>query len=63
MNAKIAIIGLGYVGLPLSIQFARSGVTVIGIDIDPTKVAVLNDGRSYIRHIDPAAIALATDTR
>jgi UDP-N-acetyl-D-mannosaminuronate dehydrogenase len=35
---KIAIIGLGYVGLPLSLQFARSGVSVIGLDIDKTKV-------------------------
>ena len=34
---KIAIIGLGYVGLPLSLQFARNGVTVVGIDIDPAK--------------------------
>ena len=35
---KIAVIGLGYVGLPLSLQFARSGVTVLGLDIDPAKV-------------------------
>src|SRR5437868_2694926 len=54
---KIAIIGLGYVGLPLSIQFARSGVEVLGIDIDPEKVARLNGGHSYIRHIDGCAIA------
>ncbi len=55
---KIAVIGLGYVGLPLSLQFARSGVEVpLGLDIDPVKVASLNDGRSYIKHIDPVAIA------
>ena len=41
---KIAIVGLGYVGLPLSIQFARSGVNVIGLDIDAAKVARLNQG-------------------
>ena len=41
---KIAIIGLGYVGLPLSLQFARSGVTVLGLDIDPAKVKSLNAG-------------------
>jgi len=51
---KIAIIGLGYVGLPLSLQFARSGVTVLGLDIDPAKVKSLNAGRSYIRHIPSA---------
>ena len=53
---KIAIIGLGYVGLPLSLQFARSGVTVLGLDIDPAKVEALNGGRSYIEHIPSAAI-------
>lgn len=49
---KIAIIGLGYVGLPLSLQFARSGVSVLGLDIDPAKVESLNNGTSYIKHID-----------
>ena len=53
---KIAIIGLGYVGLPLSLQFARSGVTVLGLDIDPAKVSAISEGRSYIKHIEPAAI-------
>ena len=54
---KIAVIGLGYVGLPLSLQFARSGVTVLGLDIDPAKVEALNGGRSYIKHISPDSIA------
>jgi UDP-N-acetyl-D-glucosamine dehydrogenase len=53
---KTAIVGLGYVGLPLSIQFARSGVTVLGLDVDAEKVELLNNGHSYIKHIDPAAI-------
>jgi UDP-N-acetyl-D-glucosamine dehydrogenase len=57
---KIAIVGLGYVGLPLSIQFARSGVTVLGLDVDAEKVELLNNGRSYIKHIDAAAIAEMT---
>src|SRR5512136_3071165 len=48
---KIAIVGLGYVGLPLSFQFARSGVPVLGLDIDTAKVDALNQGKSYIRHI------------
>jgi UDP-N-acetyl-D-glucosamine dehydrogenase len=54
---KIAVIGLGYVGLPLSLQFARSGVEVLGLDIDPAKVASLNAGKSYIKHIGSAAIS------
>jgi UDP-N-acetyl-D-glucosamine dehydrogenase len=49
--SKIAIIGLGYVGLPLSLQFARSGVSVRGLDIDQTKVDSINAGESYIKHI------------
>src|ERR1700733_950075 len=53
----ISIIGLGYVGLPLCLQFARSGVTVVGLDIDPAKVTAVNACRSYIKHIEAAAIA------
>jgi UDP-N-acetyl-D-glucosamine dehydrogenase len=52
----IAIIGLGYVGLPLCLQFARSGVRVLGLDIDAEKVSALNAGRSYIKHIPAAKI-------
>ena len=54
---KIAIVGLGYVGLPLSLQFARSGVNVLGLDVDPAKIESLNAGRSFIKHIESSAIA------
>ena len=53
---KIAIVGLGYVGLPLSLQFAMSGVEVLGLDIDPVKVDSLNRGKSYIKHIQSKSI-------
>ena len=53
---NIAIIGLGYVGLPLCLQFARSGVRVLGLDIDAKKVRALNAGRSYIKHIPAGEI-------
>jgi len=56
MKPSIAVIGLGYVGLPLSLQFARSGVSVLGLDIDKTKVAAIGEGRSYIRHIGSSTI-------
>jgi len=56
---KIAIVGLGYVGLPLSLQFGRSGVNVLGLDIDAAKVSSLNEGKSYIKHIESSAIAAA----
>jgi len=54
---KIAIVGLGYVGLPLSIQFAKSSATVLGLDIDTSKVDALNQGNSYIKHIPSESIA------
>src|SRR6185503_17387456 len=57
---KIGVIGLGYVGLPLSFQFARNGVTVLGLDIDTTKVDALNQGRSYIKHISSADVMEVT---
>jgi UDP-N-acetyl-D-glucosamine dehydrogenase len=57
LQLKIAIVGLGYVGLPLSLQFARSGVNVLGLDIDPDKIDALNNGRSYIEHIPAETVA------
>lgn len=56
---KIAILGLGYVGLPLALQFARRGVAVVGLDVDATKVDALSAGRSYIKHITPEQVATA----
>ncbi len=53
---KIAVVGLGYVGLPVALQFVRSGVEVIGIDTDGEKVEALIGGRSYIRYIPCATI-------
>ncbi|MBM3881200.1 MAG: nucleotide sugar dehydrogenase [Verrucomicrobia bacterium] len=52
----IAIVGLGYVGLPLALQFARSSVQVLGLDVDRAKVERLNAGQSYIQHIDHGAV-------
>jgi UDP-N-acetyl-D-glucosamine dehydrogenase len=57
---SIAVIGLGYVGLPLCLQFARSGVTVLGVDIDPAKIEAITAGRSYIKHIESSTIAEMT---
>ncbi|HEY3760282.1 MAG TPA: nucleotide sugar dehydrogenase [Verrucomicrobiae bacterium] len=56
---QIGIVGLGYVGLPLALQFARSNCRVLGLDIDGKKVAKLNAGRSYILHIPKKQIATA----
>jgi UDP-N-acetyl-D-glucosamine dehydrogenase len=53
---KVAIVGLGYVGLPLAMQFARANVRVVGLDVDAAKVDLINRGQSYIKHIEPGAI-------
>ena len=54
---KIAVVGLGHVGLLLSLQCAQSCVSMIGLDVDAKKVQLLNNGQSYIRQIKPSAIA------
>jgi len=50
-TARVGILGLGYVGLPLARTFCGAGFRVLGFDIDPAKVKALNAGRSYIKHI------------
>jgi len=47
-RAKIGVIGLGYVGLPLAVEFARQGFDVSGFDVDEFKTGEINAGRSYI---------------
>ncbi len=58
-SAVIGIIGLGYVGLPLTLRYSAVGFKVLGIDIDAAKVDKLNAGASYIEHIDAAQIGQA----
>ncbi len=55
-QAKIGIIGLGYVGLPLVIEFSKAGFKVTGFDTDGAKVKKLSAGKSYIKHISSEAI-------
>ena len=58
-KANLAIIGLGYVGLPLALRYAEVGYKVFGIDIDDEKVNKLNSGQSYIQHISHGKIKSA----
>jgi UDP-N-acetyl-D-glucosamine dehydrogenase len=60
-SACIGIVGLGYVGLPLALRFAKVGFSVLGFDIDRAKVQALNEGRSYIEHISSGAVAVARE--
>ena len=56
-TAKVGIMGLGYVGLPLAMEFGRCGFNVIGIDPDESKVDQLNRGKSYVRDVPESAIS------
>lgn len=58
-SAVIGIIGLGYVGLPLALEFANKNFQTIGFDIDERKIPILMDGKSYIKHISEEKIANA----
>jgi len=62
-QARIGVIGLGYVGLPLVIAFCKAGFSVTGFDVDAEKVKMIRNGTSYIRHIDLAALDQPTMER
>ena len=61
-TASVGIVGLGYVGLPLALTFVERGFTVLGFDVDATKVAALSRGESYIKHMDGGRLRAAVAT-
>ncbi len=61
-DAVVGIIGLGYVGLPLAMAFSGKGMRVVGFDLDPEKIRILEGGGSYIKHLDQSAIAAAVES-
>ena len=56
-TAVVAVLGLGYMGLPLAVSFAEKGFPVVGIDVDGRKVAALNRSESYVQDIMSARLA------
>src|SRR3954466_12977158 len=56
-TARIGIIGMGYVGLPLAVEFARAGFHVLGYDVSERVVKQINDGRSHIQDVPASAVA------
>lgn len=60
-DARVAVIGLGYVGLPLAVTAAAQGFDVVGLDIDPDKIRRLTSGESYIDAVAPTALAAVSD--
>ena len=61
-RARVGVIGLGYVGLPLAVEFARAGFMVTGFDVDGSKVSEINAGRSYIPDVSEADLAACIAT-
>ncbi|HHE55503.1 MAG TPA: nucleotide sugar dehydrogenase, partial [Caldithrix abyssi] len=61
-EAVVGVVGLGYVGLPLLMEFVDQGFKTIGFDIDPEKVEKLNAGKSYIKHIDGQRVKKVRET-
>ena len=55
----VAILGMGYVGLPLAIAFVRAGFRTLGLDVDARKAALIRKGESYLRHIDVSPLTSA----
>jgi UDP-N-acetyl-D-glucosamine dehydrogenase len=58
----IGVIGMGYVGLPLALAFAKKGFNTVGFDIDEKKIPLLNEGKTYIKHIAESKIKEAVDS-
>ncbi|MGZ3774656.1 MAG: nucleotide sugar dehydrogenase [Bdellovibrio sp.] len=58
-KTKVGIVGLGYVGLPLALRFSEAGFTVLGFEIDKSKVSKIVEGQSYIEHISSATVSQA----
>ena len=61
-NATAAVIGLGYVGLPLALEISSAGFKVMGIDLDRNKIARLNEGKSYILDVSDTTVVSAMQT-
>src|SRR5712692_9265043 len=55
-SARVGVIGLGYVGLPLVTEFARNGFDAVGFEVDERKAAQINSGQSYIGDVASAAV-------
>jgi UDP-N-acetyl-D-glucosamine dehydrogenase len=56
-SPTVGVVGLGYVGLPLAVAFAESGATVLGVDVDPRRVAAVRAGRSYVEDVPAPRLA------
>lgn len=60
-DARVAVVGLGYVGLPLAVEFAKAGLTTLALDVDRDKIAKINAGESYINDVPSDAVRAVTN--
>ena len=60
-RAVVGVIGLGYVGLPLAVEFGRAGFTVIGFEVDTTRIDIINKGESYIPDVPSRIVQQLTE--
>ena len=61
-QAKVAVVGLGYVGLPLAGALEQAGYAVLGFDVDESKITMLEDGTSYLKHLGDALFTRLADS-
>ena len=62
-NARVGVVGLGYVGLPLAAEFARGGLATNGFEVDESKAAEINSGRSYVGDVASSLIKDLVDSK
>ena len=62
-QARVGVIGMGYVGLPLAVEFARSGFAVTGFEVDERRVAAVNSGHSYIGDVTEYTMRELVDSK
>uniref|UniRef100_A0A7C4CEC9 Nucleotide sugar dehydrogenase n=1 Tax=candidate division WOR-3 bacterium TaxID=2052148 RepID=A0A7C4CEC9_UNCW3 len=60
-KARVAVVGTGYVGLPMCVEIARAGYPVVGVDVDPAKIASLRQGKSFIEDVPHSDVAAVVD--
>ena len=62
-TARLGVVGMGYVGLPLAVEYGKAGFSVTGIDIQKSKIDTLNSGRSYIQDVPTSEVAELVDSK
>jgi UDP-N-acetyl-D-glucosamine dehydrogenase len=62
-SVVVGVIGLGYVGLPLAVAFAKNGITVLGFEKSQSKAAMINEGKNYVSDVNSQELSLAVRSK